>query len=102
MIINKIIEDICKVLILKDNSQVIFAIQICKEKGILDIPELKVFINYGIPITNIGARILQIDAKQFISLVTGHKISYGDTCMIIGAFAQQIMVESQYRIMKQF
>lgn len=101
MIANKIIEDICRMLIV-DKTQVLTTLKQCKLAGYISYNEVIMFDNYGIPIVQIGATMLKTDKMDFLSLVREKKISYGDTCMMLGAFAQHIMLERQHHFTKQF
>lgn len=101
MITDKIIEDICRTLMV-DKIQVLTALKQCEFTGYLSYHEVIVFVNYGIPIVQIGATMLKTDKMGFLSLARENKISYGDTCIMLGAFAQQLLLDRQHHITKQF
>lgn len=73
-----------------------FALDNCKEAGVATSLTVRTFANYGFPIIQTYATIYGIPTREAVEAVNNHKVTYEDLVCIIGIFAQDIKLRSQY------
>lgn len=91
MIEQKLIEDICRNLRV-DDTDVKIALRNCKLQGYMGIHELHQFSNSGIPIGSIIPSVLRTNIKELRKYIENKSITYGDVCIALGVFAQDLLI----------
>lgn len=96
MVEKKLILDVCR-LLRNNEKNVVLAVRLCKEKGVLTIEEARQLTSDGIPVVTIIGTVLGITTEEACKQVLDRKITYDDLLCILGIFAQDLMQRSQQK-----
>lgn len=80
----------------KGADSLLCALNNCKCSGIVGAMEVRAFANYGFPLIQIYATIKGIPTNEAAEIFKSNRVTYEDLVCIIGIFAQDIKLRSQY------